>query len=211
MTDGNQDPAVGAADREAFKREQATAQGQKMAKGCGLVVLGLLLLCFVVGLLSTCSSTPPTESAAKPGSIATATPQVKKVEKSGRTLRVELMLADAWDEPAYIDALAREVEAVGKVLKAKAVEDGPEIEEVFFHVETAGTDRLGNTITLTLANLTFPAADLRAANYEGLSNGRLLNLADQFWPAGAAGRQSFEMWCAKNSADASVFCAKANL
>lgn len=59
MTDGNQDPAVGAADREAYKREQQAEQGRKAAKGCGLAILGFILLAFIVGALSTCGGETP--------------------------------------------------------------------------------------------------------------------------------------------------------
>lgn len=136
---------------------------------------------------------------------------IQAVDRHSDMLDVRATIPSSWDDKGWLDGASRVAVNVGRAIKSGAPDDTPPLEYVTLIVQVPGTDRLGNDVQIELFNITFRAGDLRTANYDGLSNYRLLNLATGVSSASAQGRQVLMAYCADDfmGAESNQFCMSA--
>ena len=151
---------------------------------------------------------------APPAELPTLASRVRTIREAsvaGSQLNVRIFIDSAWDDAAYVDAAGLAVTDIARALQKGVREDGPDVQRVSVEVHVAGVDRLGNDTELHLMGAHFPAADLRAAKTQNLSDARMLNLASDAWSGSPAGTEALSAWCERNLQDAMQFCQLALL
>lgn len=154
-------------------------------------------------------STPESSASAEPTakSILASDDCLKDLEVYGEIVNVSCHIETAWDEAQFIDLAGMTSAKIGRSFKSGAIE-GNGTTHINLTITTQLKDRLGNEAAGRVMTLSYPVADLKAANYDNLSFTEVLNLANDV-SLQPVGYEMAEKWCLKKSGDGPAFCHKA--
>lgn len=201
-------------DRE---RDVTPPPNAKFMKVMRFVLGGLLIFIVLIFILAALGERTLKEEAevaaaaaaepAGPPTVATADPAIRSVAVDGADLRVNVLIPGAWSSGDYPPQTGSVVEAIGKALQAGAGDAGS-AQRLVLTVDAPGTDRLGNDMEVRLYTVFFDISDLRAARFDNLSYGRVLDLATGMSLA-TAGRRTMIEYCAseRGRSQSAGFCA----
>ena len=133
--------------------------------------------------------------------------QIQSVEVSDKTLQIHVHFDVVMDDKSLISNAGFILKTIGTAIKDGA-QEAANVEKIKVIFTTKVIDKLGNESTATYMTLTFPASDLKAANYENLTSSMLLNLATNA-SLSPVGKNAALQYCSKNGQDARAFCLMA--
>ena len=153
----------------------------------------------------------PVDEAAATTTVAAAASGITSVVAFEDALIVTAQIDGSADDPLYVFGVGTMLQDVVRAIQAGATDAPATASELDFSVSAAALDRLGNERTVQVLRLTLPMADLRAAQLDNLSVGRLLNLTTDmtFTPQGA---QQIIAYCGseRGQRQSQEFCRLAN-
>lgn len=171
-----------------------------------LALLGLTVAgCGEAGAVA---DTPP--APVSPPSIATAAEGITSVVPFEDALLVTAQIDGGPSDPDYLFRVGSVVENMAAAIQAGATDAEADAVEIDLNVSAAATDRSGKPRTIHVMTLTLPMADLRAAQLENLSVGRVLNLTSDI-SFSAHGAQQLAAYCTTDRGlqQSQAFCALA--
>ncbi|MFK3888505.1 hypothetical protein [Sphingomonas sp. NPDC079357] len=173
------------------------------AKGCGIGCGGLFALAIVIGLVTSGES--------KVERLKDADRQIRSVEFSGPNAWVMIDLRDAPYAKDYPFAAGMVLKAVGKAVKSGAKDVGPDTQFVQYVVTAPSTGRLGEQEHQRLFTGRLRVAELRAANYDKMSEAQMLNISDEITVPSRVAGEAIRAFCEDGDYGswAAEFCGKA--
>lgn len=146
-----------------------------------------------------------------PVTIAGSADWITSVVPFEDVLMVTAQIDGTLGDPNYVFRVGSALQDLAGSIQAGAADAPANAAELDFSVSSGAVDRLGNTRMVQVMRLTLPMADLRAAQLDNLSVGRLLNLATDMTFT-SQGAQQLAAYCAseRGRAQSQAFCALAD-
>lgn len=152
----------------------------------------------------TATNAAPEPVKSQPKSLKDSDNKIQSVEVSDKTLKIHVHFEVVLDDKSLISDAGFILKTIGNAIKDGA-QEAANVENVKVIFTTKVIDKLGNESTATYMTLTFPASDLKAANYTNLTSQMVMNLATNA-SLSPVGKNAALQYCSKNGQDARAFC-----